>query len=68
MKTFLENYHGEDYYLYTLKKGKYTISVSTYGATLCNFIYDGVDIVQGFENVKSYVEEVKYISGMINQD
>ena len=67
MKTFLENYHGEDYYLYTLKKGKYTISVSTYGATLCNFIYDGVDIVQGFENVKSYVEEVKYMNAVIGR-
>ncbi len=67
MKRFLERYDGLDYYLYTIVKGNLEISVTDYGATLCNFKYKGLDIVQGFENVHGYVEDVKYMNATIGR-
>ena len=67
MKRLLETYDGQDYYLYTINKGHFEISVSDYGATLCNFKYKGVDIVQGFDNVHGYVEDVKYMNATIGR-
>lgn len=67
MKRLLENYNGTDYYLYTISNGNYEISVTDYGATLCTFKYKGVDVVQGFENVRGYVENVKYMNATIGR-
>lgn len=67
MKHFLENYNGEDYYLYTISNNDLEISVSEYGATLCNFKYHGLDIVQGFENVHSYIDDVRYMNATIGR-
>lgn len=67
MKKILEKYNGIDYYLYILKNDDIEVSVCNYGATLCNFKYKGTDIVQGFENVSSYVEDVKYMNATIGR-
>lgn len=67
MKEFLENYNGTDYYLYTIKKGDFTMKVSDYGATLCNYIYKDIDLVQGFDNVHGYIEDVKYMNATIGR-
>ena len=67
MKRLLENYQGIDYYLYEIKKGPFRLTISEYGATICNFEYQGIDLVQGFENVHSYVEEVKYMNAVIGR-
>lgn len=67
MKKYLERYNGIDYYLYTIFKGDFEISVSEYGATLCTFKYRGKDIIQGFENVVGYVDDVKYMNATIGR-
>lgn len=67
MKSLLETYGGQDYYLYTITKGNLEIAVTDYGATLCSFKYKGMDIVQGFENVHGYVEDVKYMNATIGR-
>lgn len=67
MKRFLEHYNGQDYFLYTISNRNFKLSVTDYGATICNFEYRGIDIVQGFENVSSYANEVKYMNAAIGR-
>ncbi|MCI5773220.1 MAG: galactose mutarotase [Erysipelotrichaceae bacterium] len=67
MEKDLETINGITYHLYSIKNHDIEISVCDYGATLCTFKYKGQDIVQGFENVKGYMEEVPYMNATIGR-
>lgn len=67
MKKELETVDGIQYSMYSISNSDVSISVTDYGATLCNFVYKGTDIVQGFENVSGYINEVKYMNATIGR-
>lgn len=60
---------GRETKLYTLENDFYKMEVADYGATLVSFIIKdkGIDIVQGFDSVYGYENEVEYMGQSIGR-
>ena len=69
MKEFGNLKDGRKCYLYELENDKFILKVTNYGATLVSFIVkeNNVDVVQGFDDVRGYVEDVPYMGGSIGR-
>ena len=48
---------GEEVYLYTLKSDKALVNIMTRGGTIVNFKAFGTDIVGGFDDLATYLED-----------
>ncbi len=58
---------GEDVYLYTLKNDKALVNIMTRGATIVNFETFGIDIVGGFDNLDTYLEDTSHQGAIIGR-
>lgn len=56
-------------YLYTIENNKFIMSVCDYGATLVSFVIKekNIDIIQGFDSVDGYVNQVVYMGATIGR-
>lgn len=58
---------GEEVYLYTLKNDSALVNIMTRGATIVNFKPFGVDIVGGFDNLETYLEDTSHQGAIIGR-
>ncbi len=58
---------GEEIYLYSLKNDSALLNIMTRGATIVNFRTFGIDIVGGFDNLESYLEDTSHQGAIIGR-
>ena len=56
-KFFGKTLCGKDSYIYTLKNDVSTVTLTNYGATVLTFLFDGKDIVGGFDKLETYLTD-----------
>ncbi len=58
---------GEDVFAYTLKTDEALVRIMTRGATIINFVVDGVDIVGGFDSLEAYLIDTSHQGAIIGR-
>ena len=58
---------GEEIYLYTLSTDEAKVNIMTRGATIVNFVVDGIDIVGGFDTLETYLEDTSHQGAIIGR-
>ena len=58
---------GEEIYAHTVSNGKLSITVLDYGATLQKFVYDGVDVVCGYDTLEDYIKSDGYVGAVVGR-
>jgi aldose 1-epimerase len=58
---------GEEVYLYTLKSDKALVNIMTRGGTIVNFKAFGTDIVGGFDDLATYLEDTSHQGALIGR-
>ena len=69
MENFGKLIDGRDCHLYTIENEKVILKVSDYGASIVSLILKekNVDIIQGFDSVDGYINDVPYMGGSIGR-
>ena len=58
---------GEEVYAYTLDNDRVSFTVLSYGATLQSLIFDGRDVVLGYDTLYSYVNNDGYLGAVVGR-
>lgn len=66
-KFFGKTQNGSDAYTYILKNELAEVTVSDYGATVISFVYGGVDIVGGFDELSTYLNDDSHQGAIIGR-
>lgn len=66
-KFFEKTQNGSDAYTYILKNELAEVTLCDYGATIISFVFDGVDIVGGFDKLSTYFDDDSHQGAIIGR-
>ena len=67
IEFFGKTLDGRDAHVYTLCDGASSVRLTDYGATVLSFIFDGVDIVGGFDRLDTYFTDDSHQGAIIGR-
>ena len=67
IELFGKTLDGRDAHVYTLCDGASAVRLTDYGATVLSFIFDGVDIVGGFDRLDTYFTDDSHQGAIIGR-
>ncbi len=66
-KELFSVYDNKEIYEYILSNGKIEAHILNYGGILKNLIFDGVDVVCGFDTLEDYIKDTSYQGALIGR-